>query len=83
MIEERRTIRRRRDEVKTMKTLKTLKDKREGLPEEEERDGSRPDVENKVKAKQSKAKANVAPMLGPSSVVGRCGWIVWCGGVTL
>ena len=51
VIEEKRTIRRRRDEVKTMKTLKTLKDKREGLPEEEERDGSRPDMENKVKAK--------------------------------
>ena len=39
--------------MKTMKTLKTLKDKREGLPEEEERDGSRPDVENKVKAKRT------------------------------
>ena len=64
--------------MKTMKTLKTLKDKREGLPEEEERDGSRPDVENKVKAKQSKAKADVAPMLGLSpvwwgDVVGLCG----------
>ena len=26
--------------------------------------------------------ANAAPMLGPSLVVERCGWIAWCEGVT-
>ena len=43
--------------------------------------GPRPD--EATKSKQSKAKqSKAAPMLGPSLVVGICGWIAWCEGVT-